>query len=263
MYSILLVLALLTNLYREVKHYYSLAPYNTQHRKQKPAPDNHFHALKRAVQDGDIGALKALLATKFDPSARDKYDRTLLMISIATIDPNIEIIRLLIQKGSDVNAQDDLGVTPLILASIFNHQEVVDMLLNSGAKTEARDIYGHTALMKAAMFCDPEVLQILISRGAKVNAKDLSGATPLMLSRESNVETLLDAGADIHAKDQTGYTAIMHAVSQGRLHKIETLINRGCDINARNRNGKTALDVAVEKQFHSAINLLRRAGAKD
>ena len=77
---------------------------------------------------------------------------------IASSDGYIEIVRLLLEKGTDVNAKDALGNTALMRAREGTvsdkdvgkgHIEVVKLLLDKGANVNAKNADGLTALMKA------------------------------------------------------------------------------------------------------------------
>ena len=52
---------------------------------------------------------------------------------------NISIVRLLIQRGAEVNFQDASDETPLHYASYKGHKKVIQELLKQGAKTDIRD----------------------------------------------------------------------------------------------------------------------------
>jgi ankyrin repeat protein len=60
------------------------------------------------------------------------------------------IVRLLIDKGADVNVkgQKKDGSTALILTSENGHEAVARLLINKGAGVNAQDSYGSTALVK-------------------------------------------------------------------------------------------------------------------
>ena len=62
------------------------------------------------------------------------------------------VVRLLLEKGADVNANYPSGVTALIWASREGHLNVVKLLLEKGADVNARDKFGRTALMMAAQW---------------------------------------------------------------------------------------------------------------
>ena len=101
---------------------------------------------------------------------------------------SISEINQAIQNGAKVNAKDDKGWTPLMLAcenadSNENSKEVIELLIAKGADVNATDNDGWTPLMFA---CEneeakaKEVIELLIAKGADVNATDNDGLTPLM-----------------------------------------------------------------------------------
>jgi ankyrin repeat protein len=58
----------------------------------------------------------------------------------------LEDVMLLIQGGADVNAQTDIGTTPLMRAVYAKNTAMVDALIKAGADITIRDSYGSTAL---------------------------------------------------------------------------------------------------------------------
>ena len=64
-------------------------------------------------------------------------------------------MKLLLDNGADVNARDNGGNTPLIMASMCGRIEVVSMLLKNGADVNATTNSGYSALKLATIgnFC--------------------------------------------------------------------------------------------------------------
>ena len=65
---------------------------------------NGITSLMKASKNGDIKTVKALLTTKSDINAKDKYEWTALIYAFAK--GNTEIVKALIQAGADFNARD-------------------------------------------------------------------------------------------------------------------------------------------------------------
>jgi ankyrin repeat protein len=57
----------------------------------------------------------------------------------------VEIVRLLLDRGAEVNARGGMGVTPLMMASQYNHPKVVRLLLERGADATVKDDRGFDA----------------------------------------------------------------------------------------------------------------------
>ena len=82
---------------------------------------------------------------------------------------HLEIVKLLLSHGADVNAQSSSGNTPLMYACASGHAEVVRSLLEAGANVEDHNENGHTPLMEAASAGHVEVAKILLEFGAGIN----------------------------------------------------------------------------------------------
>ena len=89
-------------------------------------------------------------------------------------------VKRLIGIGVDVSAQDKMGYTALILASINGHAEVVKLLIDAGADVNAKGVAGYTAIISASYHGQYEVAQLLIEEGADVNARNKGGSTALI-----------------------------------------------------------------------------------
>lgn len=75
---------------------------------------------------------------------------------------HVDIIRLLISHGADVNAQSSTGNTPLMYACAGGHVAAVKELLTHGANVEDHNENGHTPLMEAASAGHVEVAKVFI-----------------------------------------------------------------------------------------------------
>ncbi len=119
----------------------------------------------------------------------------------ASGDGNLEAVRLLLAKLAGINIQDENGSTALMMAAINGHVDVVKALLAKGADVNVKDLAGWTALMRASRWGHVDVVKALLAKGADVNVKDSrNGLTALSwASREGHtdvVKILKDNGAD-------------------------------------------------------------------
>ena len=99
----------------------------------------------------------------------------------AAFDGNIEAVKQHIAGGTDVNARDDYGRTPLHDAAIrfWNSQKYIELLIDNGADVNAMRGGGGTPLSYAASWGHEEIVELLIANGADVNVKDAFSETPL------------------------------------------------------------------------------------
>ena len=93
---------------------------------------------------------------------------------------NVEAIKQHLAAGTDVNARDSIGETPLFYAAVDGHKEIAELLIAEGADVNVRGKIRTTPLQAAAMFSHKEIVELLIDAGADVNVKDHEfGETPL------------------------------------------------------------------------------------
>ena len=98
----------------------------------------------------------------------------------ATIRGDTAMADLLLTWGVNVNAQDEEGVTALMIAARDGNAALVQRLLDRGATVDVRTRLGWTALTYAALQGYPHVARRLLSAGADPTLRDRSGWTPLM-----------------------------------------------------------------------------------
>jgi hypothetical protein len=88
----------------------------------------------------------------------------------------------------------DLKNTPqpgaLLSAAASGDTAQTTVLLNQGAELEARDDAGRTPLMLAVMQHRPEVVRLLLDRGADPNVADSAGRTPLQQAKQENLREI-------------------------------------------------------------------------
>ncbi len=75
-------------------------------------------------------------------------------------------------------------MTPLHEAAAMGHLEVARLLLERGADVNAKNKHGFTPLHFAAGIGHTDVAKLLLEHGADVNAKDEHGRTPADIARE-------------------------------------------------------------------------------
>ena len=93
----------------------------------------------------------------------------------------------MLQKGLDVNEQNEFGKTPLMYAVQFNQLEAVKILIDSGADINARtyipwnkcfynlNTFDYTPLVYAARYASAELLNYLLDVGASPELPTISG----------------------------------------------------------------------------------------
>lgn len=117
---------------------------------------------KRLVSE-DIKEVQEAIKERADLNANDEGGYGALMIA-ARDDKRLEIIKLLIASGADLNIQSNLGGTPLMIAAMWNSISVAELLIESGADLTIQDKYGNTALKLAKSGKNEQIVKLIKSR---------------------------------------------------------------------------------------------------
>ena len=179
---------------------------------------------------------------------------------------NIKIVRLLLDKGADVNAKDRSGKTAMILAAKNGHADIVRLLLDKGADVNAKADDDTTALMQAAEKGNVDVVRALLEKGADVNVRRLDGSTALMYAAKNDnvdaVRVLLDNGADVNATiNSEGTTALIQSAINGYADVVRALLDKGADVNLTTIDGASALIEAAKNGHADVVRALIDKGA--
>jgi ankyrin repeat protein len=180
-----------------------------------------------------------------------------------------EPVRVLLEKGANIEARDNHGQTVLIAAASSRtvRKAEVNLLLGKGPDIEANDDEGETALIAAAFRGNAHNVKLLLDKGANIEARDNAGDTALIWATRSTywdekanstVRLLLARGAKIEAKDNQGRTALLEASSYNA-HLVKLLLEKGADIEARDNAGDTALSLAISAGNTEVVPLLNGA----
>lgn len=141
--------------------------------------------------------------------------------------------------SGDIEAKNEAGNTPLILAAAENNHQAIAMLFKRGAKLETRGNNGYTALNVAVQEGQVQAAAMLISLGADL---------------ESRVETEMGT-------TEGGATPLWNAVKKNQVEIVRLLIVAGANVNVLDGNGNSVLAFAVHGGNYKIVDMLLKAHA--
>ncbi len=220
--------------------------------------------LNMAAESGLEAMVKLLIEKGANIENKHAYGRTPL-VGAARERGNINVIRMLLDAGADVNSSDNWGATALDLAAWRGFEEVVNLLLERGALLPDAPIKIRELLQNAAEKRLTGLFSRIAEKGADLtfpiedggtllNAAASGGAVPIL-------ETLLAKGLDINRQDGNGWSPLHFAAEMGHADAVAFLLTKKANINARTLMGQTAYNIAEENGNPDVARALAEKGA--
>jgi ankyrin repeat protein len=194
-----------------------------------------------AAARGDLARVKELAAK--DPTLVEKEAGSQTPLAWAATRNRPEVLRFLIDQGSDINHHDNCDGSVLAQTAWLGHMEIARILLERGANPEVGagdDAYG-TPLHRACWQGNIEMVLVLLKHGAQIDSVNNTKDTPLCFAigqgQTAVGKLLLDRGADPNGK---GNSPLSAAAWEGRSEIARILLERGAEVgmalhNAANR----------------------------
>lgn len=276
-------------------------------------PEKIFSAIIR----NDIEQIKSFIEWKIDFNIVDEQNRSPLMVALltkretlssllvpvtgsinhadsnknqalhlATSNQYYKTVAQLLQRKANVNAQDKLGNTPLIIAIRHDDPKMVNLLLSYHADPAIKNKKHNSAFDLAKINNQKNMTRIFAQHKIKLpennqnyaqinintfqKSIDKSGSLyknwPLLniaslLGETEIVRQLINQGMDINAVDPDGYSALHRAASKGQNDIIKKILSSGAKVNIKNRLGETPLYLAAQAGHVKTLKLLVNAGA--
>jgi ankyrin repeat protein len=208
--------------------------------------------------NGSAVQLKRLLDGGMEANNKTEEGTSVLMLAAR----DFEKVKLLVERGANVNARASTGMTALIVAARYRgNSRVVRFLLENGAKIdldqnlEIRN--DASALFFSVMAADAETLKALLGAGAKVEARmkllGLVAVSPLLYATTSGdseiVELLIDHGADPNEVDGDGISALDWATLANHVETVKLLLKKGARVDHVDKFAMTPLLYAASIDF--------------
>lgn len=205
----------------KLEHFRILMKNNADPNKESAILPLHTASIK-----GRVEMAGALIKAGADVDGRNAHGHTagVLAIGVGYVDgridegQTIDVIKLLLDSGADINAADDKGFGMLHHAIRVCNKRLVRFLLNRGADANgAKNQHKTMTPLISAMAIYPDVMPMLIEAGADVNKKS-NKITPLhvaaLMPSITPLHIVLNSGADVDGS--AGATALQWAKNKSK-----------------------------------------------
>ena len=201
-------------------------PVHAQFWSRDPAALPTPTAFVTNMELGDIEQAKTWLDAGLAPDFMGSRIGSGLMIG--AWEGNIDMMRLFISRGADINRMNGNGETAIILAAWRGHLEAVKWLVERGARINA-PARQWSPLHYAVFAGHREVADYLMGQGANINALSTNGSSVLMMAiyegREELARHLIEKGADRTPRNDWGDGALEWAMRYNQLGIARMITN--------------------------------------
>ncbi len=250
-----------------------------------------FHAVSFNRQEAvkTLLNLGADMNAVITPGKKVRYDTINIYpgatpVSLAIQLQYFNLAELLIQRGGNCDTPDTKGMTPLMHAVSGDSEDIVKLIINKGADVNAREIRGkRTALVLAIYAGKIDMAKLLLSKGADIHTKDKDGdgvilaalpvesksiffARPVAGKKRNETSGILDLliaeGANINMVNNHGKTPLIVVIKNKEVKNVQLLLSRGADPSQSDKRGISPLQYALRTSCVECAGLLLDHGAK-
>lgn len=207
----------------------------------------HGTPLRIAAEKGDMAMVIHLLDQGADLDPGSPLTGTALA-------GHVDIARLLIDRGADVNNGGWNADSPLEQATRENQQGMVALLLTAHANPDG-DGRGQPLWIASYRGYD-DIVRQLLQAGADPNLQDCLDMAVRHSSSDNTTRLLLEGGADVKRVDGLGMTPLHSGALYGRTERVRLLLEYGADKKSKDNSGKTPESYALEEDYQAVLKLL-------
>ena len=223
---------------------------------------NTGQRMMAALTNGDMKELSAVLdEVPALAIGKGPHGRTLLH-GVASRG-NVDAARVFLEHGANIDATDDEGATPLVMAVIGKQAAMVHYLLDAGADPTIRlTIEGNPMAKDLASLDQRDIYDTI--RKATVRKSDPMMAWIEAVGRADvpEMKALLVLHPEYGSSPfpGTGWP-LFHAIATGKREAVELLLDAHAPIDSKEEDGTTPLFLAVVSENADIVNLLIDRGA--
>ncbi|XP_038629678.1 fibronectin type 3 and ankyrin repeat domains protein 1 isoform X2 [Scyliorhinus canicula] len=124
-------------------------------------------AMHWATDGENLNVIEWMIKDGCKVDSTDGHSSWTPLMRVAALTGNAEVASVLIKAGANVNIQDKMGKTPLMIAVLNHHDNLVHLLLKNGADPSVTNEYGTGILEMAKSFSTENVISLLEEYGRR------------------------------------------------------------------------------------------------
>ncbi|KAJ5069352.1 ankyrin repeat [Anaeramoeba ignava] len=233
-----------------------------------------------------FGITQLLIQKGVDINAQNYKNETALhfVCHYQNEDNALQVIEYLISRNIQINALNKRNQTALHHICQYHQQkpyEIIKLLIGKGIDIHAKNnINGESALHTACIYQRHkilEIVQLFIENGADINSTNRNNQTPLLLIFQQQqqlqfnrsiqysliqiTQYLIAKGADLNIQTKDRNQTLLHLIfefhnQENLLEILELLIQSGIDINSPDIDGQTPLHLACQNKHDNALEII-------
>ena len=223
--------------------------------------------LRDAAWDNDVANARQLIQRGADVNAKDETVQSAYLIACS--EGYLDLLRLTLSNGAQVDDKDSWNGTGLIRAAERGHYGVVGELLQAGIDRNHVNRIGYQAIHEAVWLGEDTdayatTLRVLAAGGVQLDNPSRDEAlTPLQMTRSRGYEGLEKVLTRMSTSKSPADAdaALLRAAADGDADGVALALRAGANPEARDGSRRTALLLAVTHDQVEVAKLLVAMGA--
>ncbi|XP_048254579.1 serine/threonine-protein phosphatase 6 regulatory ankyrin repeat subunit B-like [Haliotis rufescens] len=178
------------------------------------------------------------------------------------------MVRRILSEGQlDVNSRDRRERTPVIAAACAGHKDVVKLLINAGSNVSLVEDHGYNIFHIATCIGHLGMVKHILSQNIlDINSRTKCNRTPVMMAAKRGyrnvLAVLVSKGADVSLRDRRGNNILLYTCAGGQVEMVKYVLSLNkVDINRRGQRGWTSVMVAARLGNREMLDFLISKGS--